>query len=98
MKMQCLSLAVLSLGHPWAAEAEVPDRQLGWGEGAWLESPIEAIGVVRSLGGLCEWTERQTVVSNFAAALGRDLHNPSLHVECYLNHSLTLWDSLKSFD
>lgn len=94
--MQCLSSAVLSLSHPWTTEAEVFDRQLvgGWGQ---IESPAEAMGEVRSLGGLCERRERQTVTSNFAPALGGDLHNPSSHVGCYLNHTLTLWDLLKSF-
>lgn len=95
--MQCLSLAVLSLNHPWATEAEVSDRQLG-GRGVRIESPVEAMGEVRSLGGLCEWRERQTVISNFAPALGGDLHNPSSRVGCYLNHTLALWDLLKSFD
>lgn len=50
-------------GSPMAAEAEVPDVViLGWGGGAAGES-TSLLGVVRSLGGLCEWTERQTVVS-----------------------------------
>ena len=96
VKMQRLLLAVLSLSHPWATEAEVSDRQLGGGgadrECSWSHGRGEVTGRI-------VWTERErNCYFKFCISLGGDLHNPSSHVGCYPNHTLTLWDLLKSFD
>lgn len=79
---------MLNLGGPWAIEAEMPNRQLVAVLGAQerpepgdIEGAVEAMGVVRSLEGLCKGRGGQTELFHILQQpwpQSRGLHSPTL--------------------